>query len=365
MSDDEKYDIISIDNKIKTKIKSDIKKFQNNKNLQGIDEKICDESFYILHTHQFIEEYKKLLENPLLKSFTKVKKNNKDEMMKNSKIKKAKSELIRNYIEYAKNYINITPSEKKGKKSKKSKCKEIDSDDVCSNCGKTKFVVDDWKFICIKCGKEKEIMSLSSSYNDIGRVNISNKFSYSRKNHFKECVNKFQGKQINKIPQKLFDTLENEFIKHHLINPTIKCRSSEEKRKKYAKVTKEHISIFLKESGYSNYYDDRAYIYSYMCGIKAPDISHLELKLFKFYDFLLECYLKIYKNNPPKMSSKNKSRQNFLNGQYVLFQLLRKLNYKCDKNDFNMLKTRDRLIEHDEICKELFADLNWTFTPVL
>ena len=53
--------------------------------------------------------------------------------------------------------------------------------------------------------------------------------------------------------------------------------------------------------------------------------------------------------------------KSFINSQYVLYQLLRKYNYHCDKEDFNILKTSDRQNFHDDVCKELFKTLGWNF----
>ena len=63
---------------------------------------------------------------------------------------------------------------------------------------------------------------------------------------------------------------------------------------------------------------------------------------------------------------KNKKidRKNFINTQYVLFQLLRRHKYPCKREEFNILKTVDRKSFHDDICKELFELLNWNFTAL-
>ena len=56
------------------------------------------------------------------------------------------------------------------------------------------------------------------------------------------------------------------------------------------------------------------------------------------------------------------SRKNFINSQYVLYQLLLKHNHICNKDDFALLKTLNTRKEHDLICKELFEYLGWNFT---
>ena len=42
-----------------------------------------------------------------------------------------------------------------------------------------------------------------------------------------------------------------------------------------SKITKEHIHLFLKETGNSKYYEDVNLIRNKLTGIKSPDISHI------------------------------------------------------------------------------------------
>ena len=60
---------------------------------------------------------------------------------------------------------------------------------------------------------------------------------------------------------------------------------------------------------------------------------------------------------------KNIDRKNFINTQYVLYQLLRRHKHPCNKCDFSILKTIDRECFHDEVCKKLFEKLGWNHTP--
>ena len=85
-----------------------------------------------------------------------------------------------------------------------------------------------------------------------------------------------------------------------------------------------------------------------------PDISHLENNLLLDFDLLVDMYDKMFKND----------RKNFINNQYVLYQLLRKYKYQCRKEDFNFLKTNDRKLYHDSVCQKLFEKLGWNFQPV-
>ena len=124
----------------------------------------------------------------------------------------------------------------------------------------------------------------------------------------------------------------------------------------FEKVEKEHITIFLKDSKFVKHYEDAVLIFHTLTGKPVPDLSYLEEELMNDFDILVEQYDKKFKENS--------DRKNFINTQYVLFQLLRRHKYPCQKEEFNILKTIDRKYYHDEICSELFADLGWNFQPI-
>ena len=96
--------------------------------------------------------------------------------------------------------------------------------------------------------------------------------------------------------------------------------------------------MFLKELGCSKYYEDIVYIYHKITGHKIPDITHLENNLMADFDMLLETYDSVPLNKllllPPWSTAKTE-RKNFINNQYVLYQLLRKYKYPCRKEDFS------------------------------
>ena len=76
------------------------------------------------------------------------------------------------------------------------------------------------------------------------------------------------------------------------------------------------------------------------------------------FDVLTNAYDQKYRKN------QSIDRKNFINTQYVLFQLLRRHKYPCKRQDFNILKTIDRKSFHDEVCKSLFEQLGWNFTAL-
>ncbi len=356
-------DILSIDNQIKNNFKHELDNIPNNiilikklkhtlsidnissvvkdnilKDIKFLSSKI-DKNFiehnyylYLEQTIQIIEKYKDLIKTPIKVSFMT------NKTFSNPELKKT----IDEYLIIAKKYIDINEKDNINKKI------------LCDNCGKKNFDIIDNTYICIECGSQQEIFILSSTYKDSERINITSKYLYDRKVHFKDCINQYQGKQNCTIDQSVYDNLEIQFEKHHLLIGN----KNTPKNIRFSKIDKTHIKMFLKEMNYSEHYENINLIYYNITGKKPDDISHLEDKLLSDFDKLTELYDKKYKNNT------NFSRKNFINTQYVLYLLLCKHKHKCRKDDFSILKSQDRKDFHDTLTLDLFNELEWTHASV-
>ncbi len=291
--------------------------------------------FYIAETIHLVEEYKSMLRVPLKMNF----------MGKPIKGNKAKRVLIKKYLEIASKYIDIDKSEDDDNNIKQHNI-------VCVNCNNKKNfdIININTYICMTCFAQQTVMKHNSSYNDIDRVNISSKYMYDRKVHFRDCVKQYQGKQNCTIPQSVYTDLEDQFKRHHLLEGTDKSPSEE----RFKNITKNHILMFLKDLGYSNHYENVHLIHYNLTGIKADDISYLEDQLLDDFDALTDLYDRKFKHI---------NRKNFINTQYVLYQLLLRHKHPCKKEEFIILKTIDRQLFHDKICLELFTHLGWNATP--
>ena len=111
--------------------------------------------------------------------------------------------------------------------------------------------------------------------------------------------------------------------------------------------------MFLKELNYSNHYENINLIHYVMTGVKPPDIRHVEEQLFDDFNLLTELY----------STMTHIKRKSFINSQHVLYQLLRRHKFPCNKDDFIVLKTTDRKCFHDLITRELFETLGWNHEP--
>jgi hypothetical protein len=297
-------------------------------------------NFYIIQVTPLLENYKNELEKPIKQSFMNYKPA--DAIVKES--------LVEQYLDTIKKYSATRGSGSGsggsggggggggsgGGESKLVNC--IWCNEKLENNIESDFVIS-----CSSCGTEQELYELTFSYKDSERINITSKYTYDRRIHFRDCMNQYQGKQNSTIPKKVYDCLWQKIDIYGLD----RCN-----------VTKSHIYMFLKEVGYSKHYEDINLIYKNITGQALVDITHLEDTLMKDFDILNNLYDKEY------AQTKKISRKTFINTQYVLYQLLKRHKHPCDINDFNFLKTTERRSFHDEICGDLFNQLNWNFTNV-
>ena len=366
----DQFDIFHIDEKIKKIIIQDSKKleyyknemenlqkiFNSNKLLDKKKKELIDKieflkqkiyeiendipmAEYIYITTPIIEKYKKMILTPVKLSFFNSKENIVNVQYSKENIENEKYEILDEYYDIAKKYIQI-----------KSYKKETPQKYIC-NCGNLyNYTKIQNKIICNDCSNTHSIQSIQTSFKDIDRVNLSQKYKYKKKVHFRDNVNQYQGKQNKRIDQNIYKILEEQFLIHNLVN--IEGKTYQEK---YSNITKEHIYMFLFETDNSNNYEDINMIHTHFTGIPCPDISDIEHLLYEDFDKVVDAY----------ESLEDIDRIHFLNGQYILYQLLRRRKIKVKESDFDILITRERLVEHDEIYQKICMKLEWTFNPTV
>lgn len=325
-----------IDN-IKDGIVKNINLFKSNKCIQN----------YLLETSEIIADYKSNLKVPIKLCFVQTNQINKD----NEKIREKKKKLFLKYLQIVSNYTDISDlkldidfKEKNGPEYR------------CKNCDNTESykVINFQIYICNICNSEEFFTKYRTSYNAHNRLNMSVKYDYDRRNHFIHCINQYQGKQSVNIEPEVYQKLEQCFNSHYLLVGD----ENTHKFKRYERVSKETILLFLKDLGYSKHYENINLIYYNITDNKPDDITHLEEKLINDFDILTSLYDKLL-NHLYKEVFPNEERKSFINTQYVLYQLLLKYKHPCKHSDFSILKTIERKKFHDDISKYLFNILGW------
>ena len=362
--ENESYDILQLDEKIKKmlseeskrlseykKRKSDIEEelksamlyrkrkelLEEKKNIQKKIEDIDNNTLfaeYICVSQNIINEYISLLSVPTNNHFFGNKNNNEEENTRMINQYKLQDK----FLDIAKKYLPI-----------KTYKQEIIKKKLC-NCGSTNFTHNENNYVCNDCGLENIIYSSQTNFRDVDRVNLSQKYKYNRRIHFRDIIYQYQGKQNKKIDQKVYDDCENWFYEHNLLLFGKKLpKDHSDWYKNHSKITKEYVVMSLKENKYINNYDDMNYIHNYFTDIPCPDISDIENELLDDFDSFLEVY----------ESFSDLDRTNLLNGQYILYRFLKRRKRPVSITDFHMVSTRDRLTEYAEIYNRICLQLEW------
>ena len=209
----------------------------------------------------------------------------------------------------------------------------------CLNCNTAREeITSEGTLVCPKCGSEEYALVVSDfpSFRDPPKER--NNYAYKKINHLNEILNQFQAKESTIIPEEVMNEVILEIRKRRIAN--------------IADLTEEDIRQILKKLNRSKYYEHRAHILSRLNGNPPPTITpEIEEKIRAMFQdiqapFLLYC---------------PDDRTNFLSYSYILYKFFELLELDEYKIYFPLLKSRDRLIAHDQIWKKICDYLQWEF----
>jgi hypothetical protein len=215
--------------------------------------------------------------------------------------------------------------------------------ELCKN-STFKFESKSSSDICTECGLVKNIV-LNDENNPVYTENVEQVivFNYKRDNHFQECLNQLQAKENTTIPPQIIKDLTFEFRKYNITNPKL--------------FTTDLVKSYLKKLKYNKYYEHIPTIINEFCGLPAPKLTpELEQQLRIMFDEIQIPFEKYRKIICP-------SRKNFLNYNYTFYKMCELLNKDEFLNFFPLLKSREKLYEHDLIWKGICTDLRWEYIP--
>jgi hypothetical protein len=310
-----------------------------------------------IHDYENKISYTKYIKQvtPLLEKYNKVASNDSKGVIFFIKNKEKEEEdiinyrlrIIRDYLELSKDYIRLELNQKFNSKVACMGC-ELDLTNI--------FVDEDSGLsVCPSCGYEKESISHNSNYKDTLRVNSNNRNNYDDCENFRKALYRFQGKQNNRPPVKLYEQLDLYFIRIKKFpgSEIIKLPITEDGKKKGT--SREMMFEALADTNNSAFYDDINLILHVYWGWELPNISHLEERIMEDYINTQQIYNSIAK----------KDRNASLNIQFRLYVHLKSVGYPCSKDDFKIQTSRDSLIFHNEIWREMCEKTGIKFHPVI
>jgi hypothetical protein len=213
------------------------------------------------------------------------------------------------------------------------------SSEHCSRCNRAREeLAGDGILVCPSCGSEEYVLVVSDfpSFRDPPKER--NNYAYKKINHLNEILNQFQAKESTIIP----DEVMNEVV----------CEIKKRRIQNIAELTDRDMREILKKLNRSKYYEHAAHILSRLNGNPPPMITpEIEEKIRSMFQEIQAPFLLYCPND----------RTNFLSYSYILYKFFELLDLDEYKAYFPLLKSRDRLISHDQIWKKICDYLKWEF----
>lgn len=226
----------------------------------------------------------------------------------------------------------------------------------CPNCGnlfdEMLLDSDQGTHICI-CGYEQVNLAKNSTFKDSSRVNVAGRSQYEDRSTFIRAFERAQGQKIGKIPEKLYEMLDEYFLRKGIPEgKKIKEYPTLPNGKK-PKTSVDLLSEALSSTGNAAYYDSIPMIAHVYWGWELPNLSEYREGVISDYDATQKVYEEI------------KERESSLNVQIRLYLHLRARDYPCDWSDFKILTSRESLEYHHRMWKIMCERTGVKFTPVI
>jgi len=281
---------------------------------------------YLSKAEPMIQEYKRLIPQKKKIDFLFKEEENEDEEKEKDPEYRKKMKVIYDYLEFAKNYIKININQKK-KNPNKCGCGYDLSNVPIDNFGTQ---------VCPECMTERHIIGFNIYKNDT----LASRNDYSDRDNFEKALMRYQGKQVDKIPDTLFGDLDKYFISRgKMDSETIKSQPLNSRGRKNGTGLPMLYKALL-ATGYSSLYEDANLIAHRYWGWKLPDVTHLESVI-----------IEDYKKTQRVYNMLQKKRSSSLGTQFRLFKHLEMRGHQCSIGDFKVVKMRESIEHHNAMWR--------------
>jgi hypothetical protein len=259
-------------------------------------------------------------------------------------------QIISGYIEIARSYINI------------DLIRLIDNSNICKKCAN---IIDDYEDmdendVCPYCGVEfNSILKINTSSIDTKSIYANN---YSDDYNFEKAILRFEGKQVNKLPENLSKVLDEYYLSYDLpCSEDAKLWEYDNEEECRFKTNDKGIKIILdrdimeealKKTKNSDFYNDMHLILHLYWSFPLPDIS-------SYKEGIREDYSKTQKI----FNLLDKDRSSSLNGDFRLLKHLELRGYKCKKSQFKIIKTDKIRDQYEVIWKQMCEGAELNYVP--
>jgi len=312
-------------------IKKEIDKIENGEKLIDYDKKV----------NELINSYKQY--NGLVKTISFKISNDEDEMDdEDYDIEgfEARNNIIERYLEIASNYINISVI--KVNSSKK---------EVCYGCGQSlsKITPNDDGFV--RCtNQDCQTENIVTVYTKITKEGIYNNNIPESIDNFLKAYVYYQGLQNIKLPDILFNKLDEHFMKiKKPIGEQVK-KLSLNKRGMRGETDHKMMWTALSIIGYSEYFKHSNYICNIYWGWVLPDVMHFKELIIYHYNITQQIFNKI--------PIEERLRSSSLGVPYRLWRHLQLVGHECYIDEFRIVADRESLDRQDKLWKRMTEEAN-------
>ena len=219
---------------------------------------------------------------------------------------------------------------------------EVDRTDSAEHCLSCNVAREELSsegiLVCPLCGSEEHMLVVSDFPSFRDPPKDRNNYAYKKINHLNEILNQFQAKESTIIP---------EDVMHEVV-----CEIKKRRIQNVAELTEKDMREILKKLNRSKFYEHATHILSRLNGNPPPTITpEIEEKIRAMFQEIQAPFLMYCPDD----------RTNFLSYSYILYKFFELLELDDYKVYFPLLKSRDRLIAHDEIWKKICDYLKWEF----
>ena len=321
------YNVVNQEHNYNTLNENEIEENKNNKDENTEDENDKDENVEDENTEDENAEDenaedKKINENDILNTILN---NNYNKIVKNIN----KDIIYDKFMKLIdKNYINTTNDSKN--KNYFDKCIKCSIEMLLNN--------NSGQLTCPNCGYIENIIvdSDKPSFKEPPKEMTS--FCYKRINHLNEFLAQFQAKETTDIPETVYNDIIVEIKKERIKNMSL--------------ITPDKMRTILKKIKKNDYYEHIPYIINQLNGLPppviAPEIEEIIRGMFKAIQIPFEKYCPV-------------ERKNFLSYNYVMYKFFELLELDEYLACFQLLKSRTKLHQQDQIWKNICKDLNWEY----
>lgn len=306
------------------KLSEEIRDIESGEKLRKYNERVYD----------IIREYKKY--NNVVKVISFDITGNDDNCTELDEKAKCKVELIDKYLDIASEYLTLNIT-------KINKVKN----DVCNDCGTSLAkieVCNEGTLRCPECYTEHDVLILHKLSKDSARINTNtNGTEDDSIDNFLHALTRYQGLQLDKPEDSLYDLLDNYFIKNG--------RSSGDKikslplnnRGRRGDTNHKMLWNALSNINRSEYYEHVNLIGHVYWGWELPDVSYLR-------DSIIEKYNKT-QNVFYQISPEERGRNSSLGTQYRLWRHLQLEGHECYMDEFKIAENSESLRIHNKLWK--------------